>query len=216
MAKFKAAVTPTWVNSLVRYRHEKKDILSRQLPESDAKAALSAAKAKMKKEISVAVAKVVLAEAFYDFTGSIYSVGGRDWGLSFNQKTAMGDASKFSVRLVSSLVGLIPQHKQETLAAIAFPAEMAVFAIRVYVEQKVWQKIGMTSEIAGTALTPYCQGALELGSKISMAYPQSPQERISVSMLGIYGSLVRMAHAGIFLSVGLAYNKHFARQEQPA
>jgi hypothetical protein len=84
----------------------------------------------------------------------------------------------------------------------------------MWVEQKLWKKYRITPDPAGTLLTPYLAGAMELGYKAVVAYPQDPQSRLMVGLVGIYGNLVRMASAGLMYFIGKSVEKK--PEETPA
>ena len=145
----------------------------------------------------VALLRTGAAFAIYQLTAATYGVSARDTQLTFSAEKAWANASAFSLTVANCLRGLIPPDMKEMAATIVIPAEITLSLARMYVEQKVWHKMKITPDPAGTLLTPYLAGAMELVYKAAVTYPQDADSRLMVGLVGIYGNIVRMANAGI-------------------
>lgn len=152
-------------------------------------------------------AKALAAAAFYNVTAGLYGVSARDNQLSFDANKAWGNASSVSLTVATGVASAMPAHWQDTVASVIIPAEWAVSVLRMMVEQKVWKKYGFTSDPAGVLLTPVLAGTLELAYKCTVNYPQDTQSRLVVGLTGIYGNLVRIAHAGLIVLAGAGLKK---------
>lgn len=157
-------------------------------------------------------ARVVGAAAIYQATAATYGVSARDAQLTFSAENAWANTSSFSLSVASAVANAIPHHMRETVAGIIIPIELGLSAIRIAVEQKVWSRIGITPDPAGTLLTPLVAGAMEFAYKATTVYPQDTESRLAVGLVGIYGNLVRMANAAIMYFVGKRFVKSEARK----
>lgn len=146
--------------------------------------------------------RVAGAEAIYEFTAATYGVSARDSELTFSAERAWANTSSVSLGVAGAVAAIIPPSWKETAAGIIIPVELALSAVRIAVEQKVWGKIGITPDPAGTLLTPFVAGIMEFAYKASVVYPQDAESRLMVGLVGIYGNLVRMANAGIMYFIG--------------
>ncbi len=163
----------------------------------------------LRKDLGLAGAKTVFSFLFYEATARAYGVSARDSQLSFQAEEAWGDTSSFSLKIAGyASAKLIPFELKETIAGAIIPVEVGLSILRMYVEQKVWTKLGVTPDPAGTLLTPYMAGIMELAYKATVKYPQDPETRLMVGLVGIYGNIIRMLHAGAFAFVGKLLSSH--------
>jgi len=169
------------------------------------------AKKTLKMDLLKDAARVAGAGAMYELTAATYGVSGRDFALTFSADKAWHNTSSLSLTVAAAAASLIPPNWKETVADAVIPVEAGLSLIRMYVEQKLWKKINVTPDPAGTLLTPYLAGILELGYKAVSTYPQDMESRIMVGFVGIYGNLVRMANAGMMY---LAYLSARGRGEE--
>ena len=142
------------------------------------------------------------AAIIYQASAATYGVSARDSELTLSAEKAWANTSSLSLTIAGTVANSIPPHLRETAAGIIIPIELGLSAIRIAVEQKVWGKMGITPDPAGTLLTPLVAGAMEFAYKASIVYPQDTESRLAVGLIGIYGNLVRMVNAGILYVVG--------------
>jgi len=161
------------------------------------------------------IGRVAGAAAIYEATAATYGVSSRDMQMSFSAKEAWGNASPLSLTIASATAALIPPTWKDTVAAVVIPAELALSGVRIYVEQKVWKKLKITPDAAGTLLTPYLAGILEYAYKAMTTYPTDPDSRIMVGLTGIYGNCVRLFNAGAMYAVGVGILKAGKKDQEP-
>lgn len=203
--KLKENFTPTAVQAFMRYHRAAASIkeAKKRIPNAAvAEATMETAKRQLKHDLWASATKAIGSGIFYQSVGMTYGVDARDYNLNFSAQEAWANTSRPSVIVARFFSNLIPAHKQEAAANMVIPAEWALSAVRMCVEQKVWQKFGITPDPAGTLLTPYMAGVLEFAYKATIQYPQDAQSRLAVGLVGIYGNLVRMANAGLIFAIG--------------
>lgn len=141
-----------------------------------------------------------------------YGVGAWDINLTFNRATYLTNGtSQIALEATSWMSSLIPQEFKAIIAPLTTGLEIGVSFIRAYVDNILYQKFGITTDVAGTVFKPYPTVIMETLWKIHSGYPTDPDRLIAVNMLGIYGSLARMVTAGIMYgAIGLG--KHLLRK----
>ena len=200
-------LTPDAVSEIRKYKRETEGMGEEHKRE---------ARAALRRTLWWSAFRVGASAAIYQATAATVGVSARDTELTFSAEKAWGNASSVSLTVAGAVAGLIPQNWKETLANIIIPLEVGVSMLRMWVEQRLWKKYKITPDPAGTLLTPYLAGAMELGYKAITVYPQDPQSRLMVGLVGIYGNIVRMASAGIMFFIGKSVEeKPEKKPEQP-
>lgn len=195
-------ITPRAVGAFMRYFKDKEELTHETQVKGRRKKVLEIPRRKLREALAWSGAKVLAAAAFYNYTANLYGVSARDNGLSFDAGKAWGNASGVSLTVATGIASAIPAHWQDTVASAIIPVEWAASVVRMIVEQKVWRKYGFTSDPMGVLLTPVLAGTFEFAYKCTVNYPQDTQGRLVVGLTGIYGNLVRIAHAGLIALAG--------------
>ncbi len=193
LQKIGRELTPDAVSEIRKYKSETEGMRAEQKRE---------ARASLGRRLWWSAFRVGASAAIYQATAATVGVSARDTELSFSAEKAWGNTSSLSLTIAGSVAAAIPPTWREAIANIIIPVEVCVSVIRMYVEQRLWKKYKITPDPAGTLLTPYLAGALELGYKAITVYPQDAGSRLMVGLVGIWGNLVRMATAGVMYFIG--------------
>jgi len=194
---------PTYVKAFMDCRSAKKEVQD-QYGKDAVITGMVTEKANKKRGNAITLwsAKFVIAEALFQFSAKYYTLNTRDYKLTFSNPGGWAGVSPVAQSIAKSAVSLVPAHKQDYYANCAVIGEVITSGVRIYVEQKVWQKYGITPDIAGMFLTPMAAGVLEMAYKPMQTYDKDPATRLAAAVLGIYGNFVRMAHAGVMYAAG--------------
>ncbi len=200
-------LTPEAISEIRRYKEESEKAGPGQRRE---------ARASHKRKHWWSAFKVGASAAIYQATAATVGVSARDTELTFSAEKAWGNTSSISLWVAGAVAGLIPPSWRDTLASIIIPVEAGVSAFRMWVEQRLWRRYKITPDPAGTLLTPYLAGVMEFGYKAMTSYPQDPQSRLMVGLVGIYGNLIRLATAAFMFFLGKSAElKPEPKQERP-
>lgn len=196
---------PQAISEMRRYKEESEKAGPEQRRE---------ARASLRRRLWWSALKAGASAAIYQATAATVGVSARDTELTFSADKAWANTSSVSLSIAGAVSALIPPGWREPIASIIIPLEAGFSMLRMWVEQRLWRKYKFTPDPAGTLLTPYLAGALELGYKAVTVYPQDPQSRLMVGLVGIWGNLVRIASAGIMYFIGKSAEKK--PEEKPA
>ncbi|MDE1857014.1 MAG: hypothetical protein KGH98_02935 [Candidatus Micrarchaeota archaeon] len=155
---------------------------------------ITKAKRYAKRAMGTHLLKVAVSAGIYQGTALTFGVGAWDIHGTFSRESSiMGNTSQLSIYLAKGISNLIPQEIKAAVASAIVPMEFSLSFVRMIVENKVYQRFGITPDPAGTLLKPYTAGILETAHKLASANPTNTEELLEVGIISVYGDIVRMA-----------------------
>lgn len=170
---------------------------------------MAKAKRYAKRAIGTHLLKVAISAGIYQGTAFTFGVGAWDIHGTFSRESSiMGNTSQLSIYLAKGISNLIPQEIKAAVASAIVPMGFSLSFARMVVENKVYQKFGITPDPAGTLLKPFTAGIMETAHRLASSYPTNTEELLEVGIIGAYGDIVRMAVAGtMYAALSLLHRK---------
>lgn len=141
--------------------------------------------------------QTMAALAINRITAATIGVGAWDPTLE-GPNRLLKDASPFARAVSAGLAAVIPSR----YANVAIGMEWTLSAVRIWVEQKAFERVGITGDPAGPILTPYAAGVLDFAVK-ALELPKYMEmdeaSRLQRAISGIYGNSIRMLEAGVII-----------------
>ena len=150
--------------------------------------------------------------------GSAYSFGVLAWQTKPGAPTteSLENSSPVATAFATAVTTAIPPDKREMWANILLGADMALSAIRIWVEQRLWRRYKVTPDFPGTLVSPLVIGAGEMAYKTA-ALAQVPDDagrRLVQGIKGVYGNVVRFAMAGLIFVAGKIHDRYSNRPSE--